>query len=131
MKSTRAVTAFFIVLFTSLCFAQPQTDGKGRKPPTSEELLKMVNEKICQPLKLDKNQTAKVSVAFKDFFTEMDKLIDFKSNPPRMPEKLKVDALAKIRDNKVKKVIPENLFEKFLELEKTTRPPHEGNQPKQ
>ena len=129
MKSTSIVTAFFIVLFTSICFAQPQPDGKGRKPPTSEERLKMVNEKICQPLKLDKNQTAKVGVAFKEFFTEMDKLIDFKSNPPRMPEKSKVDALAKIRDNKVKKDIPENLFEKYIELEKTTRPPHEGNPP--
>ncbi len=131
MKSTSVVTAFFIVLVTSICFAQPQPDGKGRKPPTSEERLKMVNEKICQPLKLDKNQTAKVSVAFKDFFTEMDKLIDFKSNPPRMPEKSKVDALAKIRDNKVKKVIPQNVFDKYLELEKSTRPPHEGNPPKQ
>ena len=129
MKSTSVVTAFFIVLFTSICFAQPQLDGKGRKPPTSEERLKMVNEKICQPLKLNKNQTAKVSAAFKEFFTEMDKLIDFKSNPPRMPEKSKVDALAKIRDNKVKKDIPENLFAKYIELQKTTRPPHEGNPP--
>lgn len=130
MKSKIALTILFISLFTSVCFAQSQPDGKGRKPPTSEELLKMVNEKICQPLKLDKNQTAKVSVAFKDFFSEMDKLIDFKSNPPRMPEKSKIDALAKIRDNKVKKVIPEKLFDKYIELEKTTHPPHEGNPPK-
>lgn len=131
MRSHIVVTTFFISLFTYVCFAQPQPDGKGRKPPTIEERLKMVNEKICQPLKLDKNQTAKVSVAFKDFFTEMDKLIDFKSNPPRMPEKSKIDALAKIRDNKVKKVIPQNVFDKYLELEKSTRPPHEGNPPKQ
>ena len=47
----------------------------------------MINEKIFQPLKLDKNQTAKVSVAFKNFFTEIDKLNDFKSNPPPMHEK--------------------------------------------
>ena len=131
MRSIIVVTAFFISLFTGACFAQPQSDGKGRKPPTVEERLKMVNEKICQPLKLDKNQTAKVSVAFKEFFTEMDKLIDFKSNPPRMPEKSKIDALAKIRDNKVKKVIHENVFDKYLELEKSTRPPREGNPPKQ
>lgn len=130
MKSKIALTILCISLFTGVCFAQSQPDGKGRKPPTSEELLKMVNEKICQPLKLDKNQTAKVSIAFKEFFTEMDKLIDFKSNPPRMPEKSKIDALAKIRDNKVKKVIPEKLFDKYIELEKTTRPPHEGNPPK-
>jgi hypothetical protein len=131
MRSIIVVAAFFISLFTSVCFAQPQPDGKGHKPPTIEERLKMINEKICQPLKLDKNQTAKVSEAFKDFFTEMDKSIDFKANPPRMPEKSKVDALAKIRDTKVKKVIPENLFIKYIELEKTTRPPHEGNPPKQ
>lgn len=118
----------FIVLFISslstICLAQP--NGKEHKPPTIEERLKMVNEKICQPLKLDKNQTTKVSVIFKDFFTEMDKLMDFKTNPPRMPEKSKVDALAKIRDNKVKNVIPENVFDKYIELEKSIRPPHEG-----
>ncbi len=89
MRSHIVVTTFFISLFTCVCFAQPQPDGKGRKPPTIEERLKMVNEKICQPLKLDKNQTAKVSVAFKDFFTEMDKLIDFKSNPTPYARKIK------------------------------------------
>lgn len=127
MKSKIALTVLFISLFTNVCFAQPKPDGKGRKPPTVEERLKMVNEKICTPLKLDKNQTATVSDAFKDFFTEMEKLIDFRANSPRMPEKSKVGALAKIRDNKVKKVIPENVFTKYIELEKTTRPPHEGN----
>lgn len=131
MRTISVIIVLFISLFTGLCFAQPQAEGKGRKPPTIEERLKMVNEKICQPLKLDKNQTAKVSVAFKDFFTEMDKLIDFKSNPPRMPEKSKIDALAKIRDNKVKKVIPENVFDKYIELEKSTRPPRELNPLKQ
>ncbi len=124
MKTKMALTVLFISFFSSICFAQP--NGKGHKPPTIEERLKMINEKICQPLNLDKNQTEKVSVAFKDFFTEMDKLIDFKANPPRMPEKSKVDALAKIRDNKVKQVIPENLFQKYIELEKSIRPPHEG-----
>ena len=129
MKSKIALTILCISLFSGICFAQSQPDGKERKPPTIEERLKMVNEKICTPLKLDKNQTAKVSVAFKDFFTEMDKLIDFNANPPRMPEKSKIDALAKIRDNKVKKAIPENSFDKYIELEKSTRPPHEGNPP--
>lgn len=131
MKSKIALTILCISLFSGICFAQSQPDGKGRKPPTIEERLKMVNEKICQPLKLDKNQSLKVSDAYKEFFTEMDKSIDFKANPPRMPEKSKVDALAKIRDNKVKKVIPENLFDKYTELEKSTHPPREGNPPKQ
>jgi hypothetical protein len=122
MKTKMAFIVLFISSLSTICLAQP--NGKEHKPPTIEERLKMVNEKICQPLKLDKNQTTKVSVIFKDFFTEMDKLIDFKTNPPRMPEKSKVDALAKIRDNKVKNVIPENVFDKYIELEKSIRPPH-------
>ena len=44
-----------------------------------------------------------------------------------MPVKSKIDALAKIRYNKLKKANPEKLFDKYIELEKTTRPPHEGN----
>lgn len=124
MKTKMAFIVLFISSLSTICLAQP--NGKEHKPPTIEERLKMVNEKICQPLKLDKNQTSKVSVIFKDFFTEMDKLMDFKTNPPRMPEKSKVDALAKIRDNKVKNVIPENVFDKYIELEKSIRPPHEG-----
>lgn len=131
MRTISVIIVLFISLFTGVCIAQPQLEGKGRKPPTIEERLKMVNEKICQPLKLDKNQTAKVSGAFKEFFTEMDKSIDFNSNPPRMPEKSKADALAKNRDNKVKKVIPENVFDSYIELEKSTRPPRELNPLKQ
>ena len=121
MKTKSIVISLFFLLFGSISFAQP---GSGNmKPPTIEERLKMINEKICQPLKLDKNQTAKVVDAYKVFFIEMDKLIDFKSNPPKMPEKSKADALAKIRDDKVKKIIPNNLYVKYEELEKTTRPP--------
>lgn len=127
MKLVNVVTVCLCFIFTNICLAQPQSHSKGPKPPTLEQRLKMVSEKICLPLKLDKNQTKKVGDVFKDFFTEMDKSIDLKTNPPRMPEKSKVEALAKIRDNKIKKIIPENLFDKYLELEKTTRPPREGN----
>jgi len=129
MKTKIVLTTLFISLFTGVCFSQPQPEGKGRKPLTIEVRLKMINEKICQPLKLDKTQSAKVSVAFNDFFTGMDKLIDFKTNPPTRPEKSKVDALVNLRDEKVKIAIPENSFNKYLELEKSIRPPREGNRP--
>ncbi len=128
MKTKIVLTVLFISLFSNICLAQP--NEKGHKPPTIKERLKMINEKICKPLNFDTTQSEKVNDAFKDFFLEIDKLINFKANPPLMPEKSKVDALAKIRDNKVKKVIPENLFEKYIELEKATRPPHEGKHPK-
>jgi len=127
MKTKLFLAAITILLGISNCFSQP---GKGgMKPPSIEERLKMVNEKICQPLKLDNTQSEKVNSAFNEFFLEMDKLVDKSTNPPTRPEKSKVDALAKIRDDKVKQAIPEVLYTKYLELEKSTRPkPREERQ---
>ncbi len=122
MKTIKFAIGIAILLVGSACFSQP---GKGgMKPPSIEERLKMVDKEICQPLKLDKTQTEKVTAAFKDFFVELDKI----ATPPERPEKPKVDALAKIRDEKVKQAIPEALYPKYLELEKATRPkgPQEG-----
>ncbi|MFZ4550078.1 MAG: hypothetical protein ACOYN4_21700 [Bacteroidales bacterium] len=122
MKTIKLAIVLAILLTGSACFSQP--GNGGMKPPSIEERLKMVDKEICQPLKLDKTQTGKVSAAFKDFFVELDKI----AAPPARPEKSKVDALAKIRDEKVKQAIPAALYAKYLELEKATRPkgPEEG-----
>jgi hypothetical protein len=122
MKTIKFAIGIAILLVGSACFSQP---GKGgMKPPSIEERLKMVDKEICQPLKLDKTQTGKVSAAFNDFFVELDKI----ATPPARPEKSKIDALAKTRDEKVKQAIPAALYAKYLELEKATRPkgPEEG-----
>jgi len=105
-----------IFLTVGYCFSQPGNDGM--KPPSIEDRLKMVDEKICKPLKLEKTQKEKVLSAFNIFFIEMDK----SAIPPARPEKSKVDALAKIRDAKVKQAIPEVMYPKYLELEMQTRP---------
>jgi hypothetical protein len=119
--STKVFAALVIVLLTrSFCFSQP-ADGPG-KPPTLEVQLKVVNEKICTPLNLDKSQTEKVDAAFKQFFEGFEKLIDKSVRPPVMPERSKVDALGKIRDEKVKEVISSGLYAKYLELEQAARP---------
>ena len=109
-----AVIAFFIGIV--YCFSQP--GNGGMKPPSIEERLKMVDERICQPLKLDKTQKEKLLSAFNIFFVDLDKI----AIPPARPDKSKVDALAKIRDGKVKLAIPESLYTKYLELEMQTRP---------
>jgi hypothetical protein len=122
MKTIRFVLGIAILLMGSTCFSQP--GNGGMKPPSIEERLKMVDKEICLPLKLDKNQKEKVSAAFKDFFVGIDKM----ASTPARPEKSKIDALAKIRDEKVKLAIPAAMFPKYLELEKVTRPkgPEEG-----
>jgi hypothetical protein len=116
MKFKIIAISIAFLLIGNMCFAQP--GNTGMKPPGIEERLKMVYEKICQPLKLDKSQKEKVLLAFNDFFVEMDK----SAKPPEKPEKSKVDALSKIRDEKVKQAIPATLYTKYLELEMTTRP---------
>jgi len=122
MKTIKFAIGIAILLIGSVCFSQP--GNGGMKPPSIKDRLKMVDKEICQPLKLDKSQTEKVSAAFKVFFVELDKL----ATPPARPEKTKIDTLAKTRDEKVKQAIPAASYTKYLELEKAARPkgPEEG-----
>jgi hypothetical protein len=122
MKTMKFAIGIIILLMGGVCFSQP--GNNEMKLPSIEERLKMVDKEICQTLKLDKSQTEKVTAAFKDFFFELDKNV----TPPARPEKAKADALAKVRDEKVKQAIPAALYPKYLELEKATRPkgPEEG-----
>jgi hypothetical protein len=122
-KDMKAIIIAIIAVFMlmgGLCFGQ--SGNEGMKPPNIQERLKIVDEKICQPLLLDKTQKEKVLYAFYDFFLEMDKMMDPNANPAAPPDKSKVDPLVKIRDEKVKMAIPANLNNKYQELEKTTRP---------
>jgi hypothetical protein len=120
MKTKAIFLSITFLLMGSICFAQPTKDRM--KPPSLKERLTMIDKKISQPLELDKDQKKAVQSAFSEFFVEMDKLMDFSTQPPTRPEKAKVDALAKIRDEQVKKAIPASKFAKYLELELSTRP---------
>ena len=126
MKTKAVFLSIALLLSGIICFSQPE-NGRMR-PPSLKHRLGMVDQKISQPLELEKGQKKAVESAFKEFFVEMDKLMDFSVQPPARPEKAKVDALAKIRDEQVKKSIPESKFAKYLELELSTRPkdPCEG-----
>ena len=126
MRTKLFATVIMVLSAVSFCFSQPEHGGM--KPPSKNERIKMVKERICQPLNLDKLQTEKVTSAFNDFFVEMDKLVDRSVKPPVRPEKSKVDSLAKIRDEKVKHIMQESKFTKYLELELAGRPkgPEDG-----
>ena len=120
MKTRVFATMIILLPAVSFGFSQPK-DGLPQ-PPSLEERIGMVKERNCKPLKLDKQQTEKVTSAFNEFFAEMEKLVGKSTNPPVRPEKSKIDALAKIRDEKVKLTIPAALFSKYLELELVSRP---------
>ena len=74
MRTKLFATVIMVLSAVSFCFSQPEHGGM--KPPSKNERIKMVKERICQPLNLDKLQTEKVTSAFNDFFVEMDKLVD-------------------------------------------------------
>lgn len=107
----------------------PNKDEKGiTGPQTTENRLKNVEEKIIKPLVLNASQKETVNKAFKDFYTEMEKLTKGQANAQARPDKAKVEPLEKTRDEKIKKVLTADQYKKYLELEKSSRPakPKEG-----
>ena len=101
----------------------PNADRKNEpEPPSLEERLKIVSEKICKPLSLTAIQQETVNKAFIGFYTEMDQLMNARGDHPAPPDKSKVDPMEKARNAKIQQVMTAEKFKKFLELEKESRP---------
>jgi Spy/CpxP family protein refolding chaperone len=114
------------LLAAAIVTAQPQ-------PPSNEEKLKHVSEKINKEIALTAAQKTKVEAAYKDFFIEMDKLRkkgkDGKPEQPPPPpppppgKKEDVDKLTNARDTKIKAALTAEQYKKYSEIEQTLRPP--------
>jgi hypothetical protein len=102
---------------------------KDRKPPSPEERLKHVTERMNHELTMTPAQQTKLTAAYKDFFKAMDALRskDGRQAPPPPPpppaDKAVVDKLVKARDAKIKATLNPEQFKKYSELEKSMRPP--------
>lgn len=127
-------------IFIALCiigcihtYAQENQQGQPAKPPTPEERLKFVSEKLNKELQLTAAQKEKVTAAYKDFFSEMgkNKFKDKQPPPPPPPPVSKeiADKLSAERDAKIKQSLSADQFKKYVELEKTLRPKPPGNPP--
>ncbi len=125
------ISCFFVIN----SHAQPPQDGDRPKPPTSEERLKRVSERMDKELKLNPTQKQKLIAAYKDFFASMEKLRnkDGKPMPPPPPpppaDKEAVDKLVKARDAKVKAALTTAQYQQYTELEKKMRPPGPQGRP--
>lgn len=108
----------------------PGKDNKDcHQPPSSEERMKIVDEMIIKPLSLNSSQSESVKGAFREFFKGMDKLRqDLQQNTPAPPDKSKIEPLEKARDEKIKQVMTKELFLKYQELEKSSRPSKPGGE---
>ncbi len=129
------------ILFTNLAIAcvcvtaQPPQPGSPGKPPSAEERVKHVSERMEKELKLTAAQKDKLAAAYKDFFAEIEKQRskDGKPQPPPPPpppvSKEVADKLSKVRDEKIKSVLSADQFKKYAEIEKTMRPPMPPGKP--
>ena len=108
--------------------APPPIAGNKPKsgPPSIDERMKIVDEKICMPLSLSASQKEMVDKAFREFYTEMNKLPKPQLDSQTPPDKSKIEPLEKARDAKIKQVLSADQFKKYQELEKAARPAKPG-----
>ena len=99
-------------------------DNQGKpSPPSDEERLKTLQEKVIKPLALNPTQNEAVNNTYKEFYQGMESLRKIQSNSQVQLDKSKVEPLEKARDEKIRQVLSKEQFVKYQELEKASRPP--------
>ncbi len=99
-------------------------DKKERpSPPSSEEKLKEVETKILIPLSLNSTQTDQITKAYTDFFQGVENLKRSQPQGKGRLDKAAIEPLQKVRDEKIRTILPAGKFAKYRELEKLARPP--------
>jgi hypothetical protein len=102
----------------------PGQNGEQKaKAHSIDDRLTIVQEKIITPLSLTPDEQKGVLGAFTEYYTAVEKLREGMANPEQRPDRSKIQALEKARDEKVKQILSETAFVKYLELEKSSRPP--------
>lgn len=100
-----------------------QQGEQTQKAHSIDDRLKNVQEKIIAPLSLTADQQNGVLSAFTEYYTAVEKLREGMADSKQRPDRSKIQALEKVRDEKVKQILSEAAFVKYLELEKASRPP--------
>ena len=116
-----------MILASTTVFAQqgPPPQGGHQGPPSPQERLNHINQKLNKELSLSAEQQKKVDTAFAAFFAQMDKLRGKNPPPPPPPVKKEdADRLEKQRDEQIKKVLTPAQYQKFVSIEQSLRPPH-------
>ena len=119
-----------IALLMSIAFLGRAQDAP--KPPSVEDRLKHTKEVIEKDLQLSPAQEKQLLLTYTDFFNQMDKLHKDAPPPPPPPPpppmdpkmKEQFDKLVKERDEKMKQVLSEDQYKKYLEAVKKLHPPH-------
>jgi hypothetical protein len=120
---------FIAVALVSAISVSAQGGGGGQQR-TPEERVTQVMERLAD-LKLDKDQTDKTKVVFKEYFEARQKMMEEMraggGQPDREQMREKGQKLVTERDEKLKKIFTEDQFKKFKdEIEPAMRPQRGG-----
>ncbi len=122
--------------FGFISYAQPGGERPGHKPPTTEEKLKHVSERLDKELSLTPEQKEKVLGAYKKFFVAIDNEIAKSGKPvppppPPPPPPIKkeiADKLTAERDATIKTILSAEQFAKYKTEADKMRPRHHKDQ---
>lgn len=107
------------------------------KPPSMEDRLRHTKEVIEKEVPLNAVQQKQLILVYSDFFTQIDKLHKDAPPPPTPPPppppppmdpkmKEQFEKLVKERDEKMKTVLTDDQYKKYLEAVKNLHPHHHG-----
>ena len=120
-----------IALLMSIAFLGRAQDAP--KPPSVEDRLKHTKEVIEKDLPLTPAQEKQLLQTYTDFFNQIDKLHKDAPPPPPPPPppmdpkmREQFDKLVNERDEKMKQVLSEDQYKKYLEAVKKLHPRHPG-----
>lgn len=129
-KAACVIVALF--LFTGITGNRVYSQGQERQgPPTAEERLKQVDEKVIKPLKLTQVKHDAVYKAYKEFYASLQKLRDEAEASGGGFDRSKMEPLRNQRDEKIKKVLTADEYKKWQELDQANRPQRGGPPPGQ
>lgn len=107
-----------------MCIAVAQDHQR----PSLQEHLKLSQEMMQKELKLNESQQKQMEQIFKDFMEQAKKIHDENPPPPPPPidpvVKASLDKLKADRDTKVKKILTDDQYLKYQEVEKKMRVPN-------
>ena len=120
---------FIAILLLMGVMVNAQSTGEQRppKPPSVEEHLNRVASELDKQLGLPADKKEKVLAVYKTFFAEMEKHRKEGMNEPPPPppppvDKATADKLSGERDAKIKLLLTDDQYKKYVELEQAMRP---------
>lgn len=127
----KKILTLFALLMSMVAIAQPGPP----KPPSQQERLKQVTDKIGKEMTLTAAQKTALEAAYSEFFDGMEKLRVKEGKPavappPPPPPPVNREAaekLSKVRDEKIKQVLSEAQYRQYTTIEKGLRPRRPGD----